>query len=108
MSQYDLCPKWNKCSAPICPLDDEWDRRRMLADEPVCFYLLEHAKEGSKARFEERGLRELYEVIDRVLPEQSSKWGKLRRTYARAKTSGSRLEKLPIWIRNGNLMETES
>jgi hypothetical protein len=63
MSQYDLCPKWNKCSAPICPLDDEWDRRRMLADEPVCFYLLEHAKEGSKARFEERGLRELYEVM---------------------------------------------
>ena len=35
----------------------------MPADEPVCFYLLEHAKEGSKARFEERGLRELHEVM---------------------------------------------
>ena len=80
----------------------------MLDDEPVCFYLLEHAKEGSKARFEERGLRELYEVIDRVLPEQSSKWGRVRRTYERAKVTGSRLERLPVWIRNANLMETES
>ena len=79
----------------------------MLADEPVCFYLLEHAKEGSKARFEERGLRELYEVIDRVLPEQSSKWGRVRRTYERAKVTGSRLERLPVWIRNANLLEIE-
>ena len=78
----------------------------MLADEPVCFYLLEHAKEGSKARFEERGLRELYEVIDRVLPEQSSKWGKLRRTYKRAKTSGSRLERLPVWVKDKEHVET--
>jgi hypothetical protein len=80
----------------------------MLDDEPLCFYLLEHAKEGSKARFEERGLGELYEVIDRVLPEQSSKWGRVRRTYERAKVTGSRLERLPVWIRNANLMETES
>ena len=79
----------------------------MLDDEPVCFYLLEHAKEGSKARFEERGLRELYEVIDRVLPEQSSKWGRVRRTYERAKVTGSRLERLPVWIRNANLLEIE-
>ena len=78
----------------------------MLDDEPVCFYLLEHAKEGSKARFEERGLRELYEVIDRVLPEQSSKWGKLRRTYKRAKTSGSRLERLPVWVKGKEYVET--
>jgi hypothetical protein len=108
MSALLSCPKFSRCNASICPLDGEWDRRKMLDNEPLCFYLLEHAKKGSKARFEERGLRQLYEVIDRVLPEQSSKWGKLRRTYERAKTSGSRLGKLPIWIRNANLMETES
>ena len=80
----------------------------MLDNEPLCFYLLEHAKKGSKARFEERGLRQLYEVIDRVLPEQSSKWGRVRRTYERAKVTGSRLERLPVWIRNTNPMEIES
>jgi hypothetical protein len=108
MSALLSCPKFSRCNASICPLDGEWDRRKMLDDEPVCFYLLEHAKEGSKTRFEERGLGELYEDIGRVLLDQSSKWGKLRRTYERAKTSGSRLGKLPIWIRNANLMETES
>jgi hypothetical protein len=76
MSALLSCPKFSRCNASICPLDGEWDRRKMLDNEPLCFYLLEHAKEGSKARFEERGLRELYEVIDRVLPEQSSKWGR--------------------------------
>ena len=106
MSALLSCPKFSRCNAPICPLDGEWDRRKMLDDEPVCFYLLEHAKEGSKARFEERGLRELYEVIDRVLPEQSSKWGKLRRTYKRAKTSGSRLERLPVWVKGKEYVET--
>ena len=108
MSALLSCPKFSRCNAPICPLDGEWDRRKMLDDEPVCFYLLEHAKEGSKTRFEERGLGELYEVIDLVLPEQSSKWGRVRRTYERAKVTGSRLERLPVWIRNANLMETES
>ena len=106
MSQYDLCPKWNKCSAPICPLDGEWDRRRMLADEPVCFYLLEHAKEGSKTRFKERGLGELYEVIGRVLPDQSSKWGRIARSYERAKNYGSRLEILPVWVKGKEYVET--
>ena len=108
MSALLSCPKFSGCNAPICPLDGEWDRRKILDDESLCFYLLEHAKEGSKVRFEERGLRELYEVIDRVLPEQSSKWGRVRRTYERAKVTGSRLERLPVWIRNTNPMEIES
>lgn len=78
----------------------------MLADEPVCFYLLEHAKEGSKTRFKERGLGELYEVIGRVLPDQSSKWGRIARSYERAKTSGSRLEILPVWVKGKAYVET--
>jgi hypothetical protein len=78
----------------------------MLHHEPVCFYLLEHAKKGSKARFEERGLRELYEVIGRVLPDQSSKWRRIARTYERAKASGSRIERLPVWVKGKERVET--
>lgn len=106
MSALLSCPKFSRCNAPICPLDGEWDRRKMLYDEPVCFYLLEHAKEGSKTRFEEQGLGELYEVIDRVLPEQSSKWGRVKRTYGRAKVTGSRLERLPVWVKGKEYVET--
>lgn len=38
------CPKWHKCSAPICPLDAEWSLRKHIKSERVCFYLAEAAK----------------------------------------------------------------
>ena len=87
------CPKWSKCSAPICPLDGNWHLRKMLRNDPACFYFLEHAKVGSKVRFEERGLTALYESIDGRLPSFTERWGRLRRFYERAKTSGARLNK---------------
>ena len=87
------CPKLSRCNAPICPLDGDWHLRKMLRDDPVCFYVLEHAKVGSKARFEERGLTALYQAIDRCLPSFTERWGRLRRFHLRAKTSGSRLDK---------------
>jgi hypothetical protein len=106
MSALLSCPKFSRCNAPICPLDNEWHLRNMLNHEPVCFYLLEHAKEGSKTRFKERGLGELYEVIGRVLPDQSSKWRRIARSYEKAKTSGSRLEILPVWVKGKEYVET--
>lgn len=106
MSSPLSCPKFARCNAPICPLDGEWIHRSMLDDEPVCFYILEHAKAGARARFHKRGLGEIYEVIDRVLADQSSKWGRIRRSYERAKASGSRLEKRPIWIKGKERVET--
>jgi len=49
----DTCPKFDSCSAPICPLDPDWNKRVMLRDERVCFYLLkvnvDHALEGVEA-----------------------------------------------------------
>ena len=78
----------------------------MLRDDPVCFYLLEHAKVGSKARFEERGLTALYEAIDRRLPSFTERWGRLKRFYERAKTYGSRLDKSFNWIRGKEYVET--
>lgn len=106
MSPAVSCPKFSGCNAPICPLDAGWHERRILSMEPVCFYLLEHAKEGSEARFKQRGLGQLYEVIHRVLPGQLSKWGRVARAYARAKKSGSRLERLPIWVKVKEHVET--
>jgi len=106
MSTPLSCPKFSRCNAPICPLDEKWAQRSMLGDETVCFYLLEHSKAGARARFHKRGLGEIYEVIGRVLADQSSKWGRIRRSYERAKASGSRLEKRPIWIKGKEYVET--
>jgi hypothetical protein len=100
------CPKFSKCNAPICPLDSDWRLRRMLRDEPVCFYLLEHAKAGSKTRFEGRGLVTLHEAIGRGLPSLTARWGRLRRFYERAKNSGARLEKTIILVREKEYVET--
>lgn len=92
MRGLTTCPKFSKCSSPICPLDALWKLRTMRNSESVCFYLLEHAKTDSKARFEERGLGDIHSRIGEVLPAFSNRWGRLRRFYERARTSGSRLE----------------
>ena len=40
------CPKFKKCSAPICPVDPDWHTRVHLKSERVCFYLREAVKAG--------------------------------------------------------------
>ena len=43
MSMYD-CPRFEACSAPVCPLDNGWRKRRMLKRERTCHYLREVSK----------------------------------------------------------------
>ena len=45
-----LCPRFDSCSAPVCPLDKNWERARYLRGEPVCRWLREsmkHQESGS-------------------------------------------------------------
>ncbi len=42
------CPRFDRCSAPICPLDRDWRLRKHLSGEPICAYLREAAKQGGK------------------------------------------------------------
>ncbi len=37
----EACPKYQTCSATICPLDPSWRKRRHLKGERICFYLCE-------------------------------------------------------------------
>ena len=46
----DSCPKYEKCSANICPLDRDWPLRTHLKGESICFYLREYVKQGAIAR----------------------------------------------------------
>lgn len=57
------CPKWEKCSAPICPLDEDWRDRVHRDGDRVCFYLTEYAKKRTRRNL--RGVlpRELFEAI---------------------------------------------
>ena len=48
LPQLPDCPKWESCSAPICPIDPNWGARRHRPGERICRWLLELAKsEGS-------------------------------------------------------------
>ena len=33
------CPKFDSCSAPLCPLDKQRQQRSMLRDERLCYYI---------------------------------------------------------------------
>ena len=57
------CPKWERCNAPLCPLDPDLFKRMMRNDEPVCYYLTEAVKPDAEAIFMGRGRTELFEVV---------------------------------------------
>ena len=71
-----ICPKFDECSAPICPADSNWHDGVYLKGEPVCYLLRLHAKselEGLKEGIVPTDLRfrviELYpEIVDRYAP----------------------------------------
>jgi len=85
------CPKFDGCSAPICPLDADWPRRIHRKGEPVCFYLLEYVKPGSRARFQGRRAVFLYKAMESAIGRLCSRHAPLRRAVERAKRTGSRL-----------------
>lgn len=89
------CPRWDKCNAPICPLDALWERRAMQSSDPVCFYLIEAAKPGAEPLFQRRGWGDLYRTMVALAPSLSARWGRIARALQRAPFSGSRLARLP-------------
>jgi hypothetical protein len=97
MNTFDLCPKWENCSAPICPLDPDVLKRVMINDDPVCFYLSEAVKPAAEAVFKRRGREELFVVVSKHVQPLSARWGRIRHALERAKTSGSRLARLAPW-----------
>lgn len=60
---YD-CPKFNSCSAPICPLDADWQDRLHLDGERVCFYLTEYVKQTARPILKGLLAAELFEAIE--------------------------------------------
>jgi hypothetical protein len=88
------CPKWEKCSANICPLDPDWHQRTHGPGDVSCFYLVEAHKNGSEKRFELCGLREMYLAVRAATPAICARWAAIRRTVERAPETGSRLDRV--------------
>ena len=89
------CPKWNHCSAPICPLHEGMLDSRHLRDERVCFYLLELVKPGGRANIGGVLPTELANAVERAHPTIVSRYGPVKKALKRASTTPSRLGRQP-------------
>ena len=85
------CPKYDKCSVPICPLEDSLFKRTLLKEDPTCFYLTESVKDGAETRFKGSGLGWLYKKVVRATPHLISRYPRICSALKRAKQSGSRM-----------------
>lgn len=88
------CPKFDVCSAPVCPLDPQWRSRPMLSSERACTWLLEMVKEGSGTQYLPEVIRQ---EVSKVLPQVLSLVGlaPLRAKLKRAALTGSRRAHVP-------------
>jgi len=93
MSPED-CPKFNKCSVNICPLDPDWHLRVHLQGESICFYLREYVKVGGKARIEGYVPEEMLKQIELRLPEIKSRYVDISVRLDRAEQSGSKIDSM--------------
>jgi hypothetical protein len=98
--EMESCPRWERCNAPICPLDPSWQRRVLHRDDPTCFYLTESVKLGAEANFEARGLGALYQAMVEATPGIRSRHRRIEKALDRAKNSGSKLARRGPWEPN--------
>ncbi len=85
------CPRFDRCSANICPLDADWRLRNHLKGERICFWLTEAVKPGGAARLRGVTARELAEKVLEVLPRIIARYGPIRRALSRSAKTGPRL-----------------
>ena len=83
------CPKFQRCNAPICPIDVNVGTH--LRGEAICFYLREFVKKGARARFRvvPHGAT-LYRRMSEAYPLVSA-YGDIRIRLQRARNSVPRL-----------------
>jgi len=101
--KMDECPKFNKCSAPACPLYKSVDKQEHLENERVCYYLLEAQKIDSEANFDQSGLGKLYKLMVRATHEvfaQPENHKYLQKQLLKAAKSGSRMARGLNLIKN--------
>ncbi len=87
------CDRFNSCSANICPLDAEWQKRKHLNSERICFYLLEAQKINAKAVFECGGREYLYSLMQQATPAIISRHYPIKYALEKSKKTGLRLGK---------------
>ena len=85
------CPKHSKCSAPLCPLDRDWQKRKMIKEDRVCFYLNEAAKPGAEDRFKGRKDEVIFQIAFARMPFMKKRNKVLGRRLEKASLTGTQI-----------------
>ena len=64
--KMEECNKFDKCSAPICPLDPDYKLRVHLSEDRVCLYLREYAKKPTQAELKVSVPEDMYKLLASV------------------------------------------
>jgi len=109
MNSFNMCecPRFDRCSAPVCSLDPEWNLRVYHKGEPICFYLLEYVKPDAKVRFRGRIAILIYEAIEKSIDAISHRYAPLCRALERTKRTGSRMKMLEASNQGGTSRPSE-
>lgn len=95
-SQPNSCPRFNKCSAPVCPLDSGWADRRMNRSDPTCFFILEAVKPDAMSRFENSSVGQILFQAMELLPAIIECHPAIKPKLNRASVTGSRVNRLSM------------
>ena len=86
------CPRYQKCSAAICPLWRPVLKQKMVKGERVCGVILEYQKTESRAILTTHYGEELMQVMARATDQIKAHGGYLLRSaLTRAASTGTRL-----------------
>lgn len=86
------CPRYARCSAPICPLDPKWrDTTLKNIKDGVCFLQQESVKPGAQTTFANAGLTEVLTQIMRVNPAIVRKFKSIWVVLEKAKNTPSKM-----------------
>lgn len=85
------CPKFSKCNAPICPLDQDWDKRTHSHGEPICLWLREWSKPTGKATLGHAVGEQMARRIGETAPLISARHSDIRDSLRQAAKYGSKV-----------------
>lgn len=89
-----LCPKFDQCSAPICPLEATWWRAQHLPGDRICLWLREAVKPDGLARISRAATADIAGTVAEALPAIFACSSDIRHKLAAAARSGSKLDNM--------------
>lgn len=86
------CPRFDSCSASICPLDPQWPRAQHRQGERICGLLTEVVKVGGQPRVASVLTAEQFTTLVREWPKVEARWSDIRSRLRDSATTGSRID----------------